>query len=131
MKQGLKALALLAAMTLGGAVIAADAPAPGGTEAPKKTARAPGVRGKVTKVENGKITVAARGGAEATVTVDDKTKVTLDGADAKIGDIKEGMFISATPETGTATEVKAMTKAPQRKPKPAPDAPKAPEAPAK
>jgi hypothetical protein len=46
---------------------------------------------------------------EVTVTVDDSTKYTLDGADAKLTDIKAGQRVKVTPATGTATAVAATT----------------------
>ena len=146
MKTGMKALALAVAMTLSGAAFAADAPTPpkpaDGTEKPARPARMPGVRGKVTSTTATTIVVAGRGG-EKTVTVDASTKYSLDGKEgASLADVKADMFVSATPETGTATEVKIMTKPPVRgggrgpggpggKPPEAPKAPDAPKAEAK
>ena len=44
---------------------------------------------------------------ETTVATDADTKVIINGADGKLTDLKEGMFVSITPKTGTAKEIRA------------------------
>jgi hypothetical protein len=63
-----------------------------------------GVAGTVTKIDGTSIIVQTRGknGAEVTITTDDKTK--FEGVNA-IADIKPGMRVMATPDTGTAQKV--------------------------
>jgi hypothetical protein len=129
MKTGIKSLVLAAAMVISGAAMAADTPAPGAGETPKKKREhAPGVRGKVESTTATTIVVKGRDGTEKTITVDSSTKYTLDGAPSDFSKVVAGIYVMATPETGTATDVKAMTKLPDRKPKgdaPAPAAPAA------
>jgi hypothetical protein len=114
-----KLLAVAAVLAVAGSAYAAEAAA----EAPKKAGRTKGLRGKIVKVEDGKITVKtmARGTTESkevTVATDDKTVVTLDKKEAKVADLKVDMYVHVTPAEGTATKISAMTKAPEpRKPK--------------
>jgi hypothetical protein len=63
-----------------------------------------GVAGTVTKIDGTSIIVQTRGknGAEVTITTDDKTK--FEGVNA-VTDIKPGMRVMATPDTGTAQKV--------------------------
>jgi hypothetical protein len=51
---------------------------------------------------------------EVTVTTDVNTKVTLDGKEAKISDLKAGLYALVTPSTGTAKEIKASTEKPKK-----------------
>ncbi|MFI5377812.1 MAG: hypothetical protein ACHRHE_00780 [Tepidisphaerales bacterium] len=78
-------------------------------------AKAPkAVQGKITDVakDGTTITVTPKAKAGTTVedvkiTTDDKTKVTVDGAAATIGDLKVGMTVKVTPATGTAATIDA------------------------
>jgi len=78
-----------------------------------KGEKKPSVSGVVVKVEGEKLVVkvAPKGGdaKEVTVTTDNKTKVTLDGKKAALGDLKEGMKVKVTPDTGTAQKIDAKT----------------------
>jgi hypothetical protein len=51
---------------------------------------------------------------EVTVTTDVNTKVTLDGKEAKLSDLKAGLYALVTPSTGTAKEIKASTEKPKK-----------------
>ena len=53
---------------------------------------------------------------EVTVTTDKDTKVTIDGAEAKLADLKKDEWVVITPGIGLATEIKASTKKPDKKP---------------
>jgi hypothetical protein len=100
--------ALLVSFALLGFVSVAQAAKGGG----KKGAGA--VNGAVASVaaDSKSITVKVKDKAtnetkEVVVAVDDNTKYTLDGADAKLADIKAGHRVKVTPATGTATKVEA------------------------
>jgi len=73
------------------------------------------LRGKVVKVEGTNVVVKTYV-KEVTVATDDKTKVTIDGKEAKVADLKAGMHVVVTPAEGTATEIKATS--PVEKPEP-------------
>jgi len=88
----------------------------------KGTPKADILKGKVVEVKKdaaGKITTVvvegkkpgAKTPEKIDVTVDDKTKVTVDGKDATLADLKADMTVEVTPSTGTATEIKAKTAA--------------------
>jgi len=110
-----KLMALVAVLCIVGVALAAE-------EAPKKAPR--GIFGKIASVDGANIVVEKRVSRDSkettkvTVVTDDKTEITLDGNAAKIGDLKEGMFVMITPATGTAEKVRASTKAPEFKKKP-------------
>jgi len=55
------------------------------------------------------ITNNGKKAATVTVTTDANTKIRVNGQDAKFADIKPGMRVVASPNTGTATKVVAMT----------------------
>jgi len=80
-----------------------------------KPAHAPGLRGKISKVDGDKITVKAHDGTETEVTTDSETKFTLDGQPATLQDAKEGLFVNVRPTEGVAKRVQMSTKPPQRK----------------
>ena len=68
------------------------------------------VAGKVQKVDGNTLTVLAGRGkkaAEVTVTTDAETKVKVNGQDGTLAQIKPGMRVVATPNTGTAKMVRA------------------------
>ena len=73
------------------------------------------LKGKVVSVQDANVVVKAAK-KEVTVATDDKTKVTLDGNEAKVADLKAGMLVIVTPAEGTATEIKA-TSPKEKKPK--------------
>jgi hypothetical protein len=69
-------------------------------------------KGVVIKIEEKQITLRAKkpGVADVitiVVPIDDKTTVTLDGAESKIADLKLGYQVTATPIDGTATTITA------------------------
>lgn len=99
-------------------------------DAPKKEEHARPLVGKITKAADDKgvieVTPRAKEGEEAKavqVATDDKTAVTIDQKEAKVADLKEGMFVFVVPAEGTATKISAMTKMPERR-KPGGDKPK-------
>ncbi|MBI5724543.1 MAG: hypothetical protein HZA50_11330 [Planctomycetes bacterium] len=68
------------------------------------------LEGKVTKAVNDKcvLEVTAKDAKEATkVETSDKTVVTIDGKEAKVADLKEGMAVVVTPDKGLATKIEA------------------------
>ena len=70
---------------------------PAMTVAQNKTDKAAGFHGKVSKVDDKSITVDNKKSAESkTFTVDESTKVKVDGADAKIADVKVGATANVT-----------------------------------
>jgi hypothetical protein len=115
-----KLLALVVVLGMVGVAVAAEG------DAPKKT-RPPGLRGQVVKVDGTNVVVKKWAREEADrkeVTVDASgAAVTIDGAEAKLADLKEGMYVTITPETGKAEKIVAVTKRPERPKKPT-DAPK-------
>ena len=117
MKLVSKMLALVVALGFVSAVSAKDA---GG--------KSSAVKGLVTKVSGDKITIKSGHGdaaKEMEISTDTNTKVTIDGKDGKVGDIKEGNHVSVTPSSGTATAIEVHTGSPSKKggDKPAGDKP--------
>ena len=104
-----KILAVLAIISLGSSVMAADS-----TTKPSK--KVPSIRGKVEKVDGTKITVTTRDG-EKVIDTDDNTKFTLDGQPATLADVKADERVLATPDTGVAEAVKITTGNKKRKDK--------------
>jgi len=66
------------------------------------------LHGKVVKVDGANVVVKTYL-KEVTVATDDKTVVTLDGKEAKVADLKAGMYVVVTPAEGIATEIKATS----------------------
>jgi hypothetical protein len=77
-------------------------------DAPKSLA------GTVVKVDGANVTVKAAD-KEVVVATDENTAVTVDGKAAKVADLKAGMAVTVTPETGTATKIVATTPKPVEK----------------
>lgn len=76
-------------------------------------------KGVFVKVDNNVVTYhgGVKGkGKEYTIKIDDSTKVTLDGKDAKIADIKGDTYIEITETKGTASAITALTTPPAPKP---------------
>jgi ABC-type enterochelin transport system substrate-binding protein len=67
--------------------------------------------GTVVKVDGANVTVKAAE-KEVVVATNDKTVVTIDGKEAKVADLKAGMAVTVTPDTGTATKIVATTPKP-------------------
>lgn len=81
-----------------------------------------GVRGKIAKVDGANVTVTTmnretKETKDVVVATDDKTAVKIDGKEAKVADLKEGMYAKITPATGTAATIEAFTKKPEKAPK--------------
>jgi len=96
----MKAATLLAMVALLGMVSFCAA-----QDAPKS------MTGTVVKVDGANVTVKA-GEKEVVVVTDDKTAVTVDGKEAKVADLKAGMAVTVTPDTGTAAKIVATTPKP-------------------
>ena len=66
-----------------------------------------------TKPDEGGTIKVTSGGKKAPketdVAYDKDTKVTINGVDSKVSDLKAGMRVTITPSTGTAKEIKAAT----------------------
>ena len=118
MKTWTKFVAALAIVGFVGAANLQAADAPAGDKPAKKEGAAKGVRGKFVKVDGTNVVISQgkKGEAkEVTIATDANTKIKVDGKDATLADIKDGMMINATPETGTAKTLNAMTPTPKAK----------------
>jgi len=78
--------------------------------------------GQVVKVEGDKLIIKTRGeggaeGKEVTVATDANTKVTIDGKEAKLSDLKPGNRVVITPKEGVAKEIRCRTQPPPRREK--------------
>ncbi len=84
-------------------------------------------RGKIKAVDAEKNTIslnAAKGKPDRVFTLAKEAKLTLDGKEAKLADIKEGMYVGGSYKRISKTETEARTvnvktKRPERKKKPA------------
>jgi hypothetical protein len=73
--------------------------------------------GHFVKVDGMELTYkgGAKGtGKEHTVKIDDKTKITLDGKEAKVTDLKADMYIEVTAEKDVASLIAASTTPPKK-----------------
>jgi hypothetical protein len=107
MKRFLTIVSVALCLALGAATTQAAKPNKG-DKAAKRNADA--VTGKVQKVDGNTLTVLAGRGkkaAEVTVTTDAETKVKVNGQDGTLAQIKPGMRVVATPNTGTAKMIRA------------------------
>ena len=112
-------MALAVLLCLAGVAVANDEDAPKKKRPARK--RPNGIFGKIVKVEGANLVVAKRTRGskettEVTVATDDNTKFSLDRNEATLADMKAGLFVFITPETGTAERVRAMTEL-RRRPK--------------
>ncbi len=83
-------------------------------------------KGKIKSIDGTKVTITDKKGTDSVIDTDASTKVKVDGADATFADLKVGMTVtSVTPDTGTATEIDATTKAAKKPKKPATSEPAA------
>jgi hypothetical protein len=84
-----------------------------------------GLKGVIQSVSaDGSVVLTAghkKNPTEVTVTTDVHTQVTIDGKEAKLSDLKPGLYALVTPATGTAKEIKASTEKPKKKAPPAAD----------
>ncbi len=90
------AVCVVVGLVLGGFCFAADAP---DTKA---------LVGTIVKVSDEKLAVKV-GDKEVIVTTDKDTKVTVDGKDAKVSDLKATMTVSVTPADGVAQKIDAKS----------------------
>lgn len=88
------------------AFAAKPSPAPAPTSKPNNL-----LYGTVVSVDaaKGTVVIAPKQGEQATVTTDAKTKIQVDGKEAKLDDVKAGMVLRVEPATGTAADVRAFT----------------------
>ncbi len=94
-------LALVAVLGMVGFCVAEDAPKC--------------LAGTVVKVDGANVTVKVAD-KEVVVVTDEKTAVTVDGKEAKVADLKAGMAVTVTPDTGTAAKIVATTPKTSEKP---------------
>lgn len=102
-------IATIALLSFVGFTRAADAPKP-------KT-----IKGHFVKVEGMELTFkgGVKGkGRDHTVKIDDKTKVTVDGKEGKISDLKGEEYIEVTEAAGVASLIAASTTTPTTAPAP-------------
>jgi len=108
-------MSAIVAMLVCGLVSVAQAKKPADGTKPDKP-----VKGKIVSVAadgtNVVVMTSGKKANEVTVTTDDKTKVTIDGADAKLSDLKKDQWVEISPGIGLATSIKATTKKPEKKP---------------
>lgn len=72
--------------------------------------------GTVVKVDGTNLIIKTGGkdGKEVTVATDANTKVTIDGNDAKLADLKPGNRVVVTPKEGVAKEIRCRTQPPKK-----------------
>jgi len=111
MKAWTKLLAAFAVAVMTSAAVPAmavdDKPA---TPAKAEKASKKGLKGSVVKVDGTKLVISAGKKSdpkEVTVETDDKTVITVDGAAAKLADLKPGQKVTISPDAGTATKIEA------------------------
>ena len=118
---------LSAAIIFGGLFIESTARADDEKDPAEKSARKLPFRGKIKAVDVEKNTIslnAAKGKPDRVFTLAKDAKLTLDGKEAKLADIKEGMHVGGSYKRISKTETEARTvnvktKRPERKKKPA------------
>lgn len=109
----MKRLITVIALALVLGLVAGNAEAAKGDKAAAKGAgkgkAAGGVAGKVVKVDGTNLVVQTRGkkAAEVTIATDADTVVEINGAKGALADLKAGMQVQATPNTGTAKKITA------------------------
>lgn len=92
----------------------------GVSEAAKEKGKEKPLKGQISAIDGAKITVTSGGKKNpktVEITTDDKTTVTLDDKEAKVADLKVGNYVLITPASGVATQIKATTTKPEKKPK--------------
>jgi hypothetical protein len=111
MKAWTKLLAALAVAVMTSAAVPAmaadDKPA---TPAKADKASKKALKGSVVKVDGTKLVISAGKKSdpkEVTVETDDNTVITVDGAAAKLADLKPGQKVTISPDSGTATKIEA------------------------
>ena len=117
---------LSAAIVFGGLFVESSAFADDKKEAKDKPTRKLPFRGKIKAVDVEKNTIslnAAKGKPDRVFTLAKDAKLTLDGKEAKLADVKVGMFVGGSYTRASKTEANAhtvnvLTKRPPRKKKP-------------
>ena len=117
---------LSAAIIFGGLFVESSAFADDKKETKDKPARKLPFRGKIKAVDVEKNTIslnAAKGKPDRVFTLAKDAKLTLDGKEAKLADVKVGMFVGGSYTRASKTETNAhtvnvLTKRPVRKKKP-------------
>ena len=112
MKLASKLFASVLAFAVAAPVLAADKPA-GDKPADKKPAagatadkpKAKGLKGAVVKVDGTNLVIKNKEGKETTVSTNNETKVTIDGKDAKLADLKADQMVTVSPAEGTAQTI--------------------------
>lgn len=95
----------------GAAAAAADKP----KAAADKPKAAKGVKGKVVKVDGTNLVIAVgKDGTEKTIATDDKTKVTIEGKEATLADLKAGLMVAISPAEGTAATIEVAAPKPKK-----------------
>ena len=120
-------LLLSAAIIFGGLFIESTARADDEKAPAEKSERKLPFRGKIKAVDVEENTIslnAAKGKPDRVFTLAKEAKLTLDGKEAKLADIKEGMYVGGSYKRISKTETEARTvnvktKRPERKKKPA------------
>ena len=114
-----KLFASVLALAVAGPVLAADKPAekPGdkkpaaGADKPK----AKTLKGAVVKVDGTNLVIkAGKEGKETTVSTNNETKVTIEGKDAKLADLKADQLVTVTPAEGTAQTIVVAAPKPKK-----------------
>jgi hypothetical protein len=83
---------------------------------------AKGLKGQIVSVAaDGKSIVVSAGkksdAKQSTIELDDAVTVTVDGAPAKVADLKAGLYVMVSPAEGKATSITATTAKPEKKAK--------------
>lgn len=91
---------LIAAFVGGMSLYAEDAPAKKG----------PGIRGSISAIDTqaSTVTIAGKNGESTTLTVNDKTKISIDKKDATLADLKVGDKVGVRAEEKVATRIYVM-----------------------
>jgi hypothetical protein len=66
--------------------------------------------GKVVSNDGANVLIQTRRGQQVSVATDASTVVTIDGKAAAVADLKAGMLVEVTPESGTAAQIEARTR---------------------
>ena len=121
MRDWIKVFAVAVVMC-GGVAYSADKPA-ADAQAGEVKPKTGAIKGAFVKVEGVTVFVKDKNGIEVKFVTDDKTEVTINGeAGKKITDLKDGLWIYATPAEGTVTKIIANIPKPKKHKNPAPAA---------
>ena len=116
-----KLFASVLALAVAGPVLAADKPAekPGDKKpaagAAAEKPKAKGLKGAVVKVDGTNLVIkAGKEGKETTVSTNNETKVTIEGKDAKLADLKADQVVTVSPAEGTAHTIVVAAPKPKK-----------------